>query len=210
MIATRTATGEETENLRKLLRDHSMRIAPEGEFFTLASGRQSKLYFDSKHVTLSPEGVLAVGRLFLDQADRWGAEAIGGLAAGAIPIGTAAMAAAAIAGRTDVRSFYVRDQKKEHGTREQVFQSFSSSSGELVDSGSRVLVVDDVLTTGKSIGTATEVVLDRGAQVVAIVVLVDRGEGGATKLRERFRMPVVAIFKADQDGNLSLHDGEVF
>lgn len=212
MIITRLSTREEAENLRVLLSERSMKIAPEGQPFTLASGRQSRLYFDSKHVTLSPEGVLPVGRLFLDQAQRWGTTAIGGLAAGSIPISTAVMAVAATLGKTDIRSFYVRSEgKKEHGTKDLMFQSFDpNDSAGPVRPGARVLLVDDVLTTGKSITAAAEAILARQASVAAIVVLVDRCEGGAATLRERFAAPVVAIYKANEGGELTFHDAEVF
>lgn len=211
MIANRITSREEAERLRELLSKHSMKIAPDGQPFTLASGRKSPLYFDSKHVTLSPEGILPVGRLFLDQAEKWGASAVGGLAAGAIPIATAVIACAAMIEKYDVRSFYVRSERKEHGTKELIFQSFDEVHPDgTVGAGARVLVVDDVLTTGKSVSMATEAVQAQGAQVAAIVILVDRCEGGAAALRERFSVPVVAIFKADERGNLTFHDDEVY
>lgn len=212
MIANRSASREQAEDLRALLAEHSMKIAPEGEFFTLASGRQSRLYFDSKPVTLSAQGVLSVGALFLDQAERWGAQAVGGLAAGSIPISTAVVARAAMDGKFGIGSFYVRqDGRKEHGTKELIFQSFDPTGADgPVGPGASVLVVDDVLTTGKSIAAATAAILERGARVAAIAVLVDRREGGAAALRERFDVPVVAIFTADKEGQLTFHDGEVY
>ncbi|MCC6381957.1 MAG: hypothetical protein IT304_05575 [Dehalococcoidia bacterium] len=212
MIATRITTREEAEDLRVLLSERSMKIAPAGQPFKLASGRESNLYFDSKHVTLSPEGILPVGRLFLDQAERWGTTAVGGLAAGSIPISTAVMACAAMLGKTNVRSFYVRAEgKKEHGTKELIFQSFDRDNpAGPVHAGAKVLLVDDVLTTGKSISTAAEAVLEREATIAAIVILVDRCEGGAATLRERFGVPVVALYKANERGELTFHDDEVF
>jgi len=211
MIANRFATRDDIEGLQALLSQYAMRIAPPGEVFTLASGRTSKLFFNAKPVMLSPEGVIAVGNLFLDQCERWDANVVGGLAAGSIPISTAVIACAAMKGKSDIRSFYARSEAKDHGTKEQIYQSFDPHRpGGPVSAGARVLLVDDVLTTGKSIGQAAEVVRDCGADVAALVVLVDRGEGGAAALRERFNAPVVAIYRADSEGALSFHGDEVF
>jgi orotate phosphoribosyltransferase len=204
-------TAQEVEDLRALLGAYSMKVAPPHQPFTLASGRTSRLYFDSKPVTLAPEGVLTVGKLFWELARRWGADAVGGLAAGSVPISTAVIAWAAMAGDSDIRSFYVRSEPKEHGTKEQVFQSFHPArAAGLLSPGGSALVVDDVLTTGKSISLAAESVRARGARLAAIAVLVDRREGGAAALRERFNVPVVAVFTASESGELTFHDGEVF
>ena len=206
MIATgRLVTDQDVERLRQLLEQRAML---KGDF-TLASGRKSKLYFDSKFVILAPEAVIPVGQLFRQHAIELEATAVGGLAAGSIPISTAIVACEAMDGRTRIRSFYVRPDKKEHGTKTDLFQAFDESGQELLRPGIRAIVVDDVLTTGESFGKAIRAVQAKGATVAAAVTLVDRCEGGAERLRTEFEIPVIAIFKADSEGTLTFHDGPV-
>ncbi|MEX0784200.1 MAG: phosphoribosyltransferase family protein [Dehalococcoidia bacterium] len=210
MPVMETVSTSEIERLREALSKFALRIAPEGQPFTLASGRESRIYFDVKQVTLAPEVFLTIGELVREQCYAYGATAVGGLAAGAIPIAMAVVAREAMEGSTKVRSFYVRD-KKTHGIKESLYQAFDEGhpSG-IISAESTAVVVDDVLTTGNSIGEATREILSRGARVSAIVVLVDRGEGGAQALRKEFRVPVVAIFRMDDRGNLSFLGGEVY
>lgn len=210
VTATRTVTLEEIDALQDLLATRAFRRAPEGQSFTLASGLQSQLYFESKYVTLSPEGFLIIGKMFRDEAMNRGATAVGGLAVGSVPITMAVVACEANAKATILRAFYVRSEPKEHGTKESLFQSFdpADASGP-VHEGTKVLVVDDVLTTGKSISLAMEGLGERKVTVTAIAVLVDRSQGGATNLREKYHVPVVAMYKADSEGKLTFHGKEV-
>ncbi len=211
MLITRSVTRDEVERLQVLLATKAFRHAAPGEEFTLSSGQKSKLYFESKYVTLSSEAFTVIGKLFRDEALRWGATAIGGLSAGAIPIAMAVVGIEANENSQRVRAFYVRDGAKEHGTKKALFEAFdpTGASG-VVSSGSKVFVVDDVLTTGNSISKAMDELAHEQAVVVAISVLVDRGQGGAANLRGRYNVPVTAMYKADSQGNLSFHGEEVF
>ena len=161
--------------------------------FTLASGKTSNYYFDGRRATHDPEGAILIGELVAQLLDP-GVQAIGGPATAANPIITAAQIAAARAGRP-VDAFYVRSQTKEHGTKRLV-------EGNLPGSGAEVVVVDDTMTTGGSLRHAIEAVEAEGCKVARVIVVVDRGEGGADTLRAQ-GYEVSALFHADTNGNLT-------
>ena len=170
--------------------------------FTLASGESSSVYFDGKRVTQSYEGMPLVGQVVWEFAKEIGAEAVGGLAVGSIPISDAAVAYATFTkSRPPLLGFYVLDAAKAHGTKEQVYQSYTEDGKELLTEGARVLIVDDVMTTGGSIKYAIEKVRERGAEVLGVLVLIDRGDPRAEAIRNaapHFR----AVAELDQDGSL--------
>jgi orotate phosphoribosyltransferase len=176
--------------------------APGEPDFVLASGRHSRYYCDTKRVTLSPEGALLTGQILLDLLDGR-AEAVGGLELGATFIATAV---ALVSGEHDrpIYGFTVRDEQKRHGTRERVAQSFHPDGSELLCCGRRVAVVDDVVTGGGSILRAITAVQEMGCEIVAVVALVDRNEGGGELLRGK-NLPYYALFNADSDGNLKVN-----
>lgn len=163
--------GEARARLLELLREHSLAL---GEF-TLASGRKSGYYLDTKRATLLAEGGYLAGRLLLDllREERIEVDAIGGPTIGADPIVCAAAALSHMEGRP-LRAFLVRKEAKAHGTGRRL-------EGNLAP-GSRVAVVEDVVTTGGSTLDAVRAVEEEGHRVVAVVCLVDREEGGADRL----------------------------
>jgi orotate phosphoribosyltransferase len=139
--------------------------------FTLASGRESSHYVDARLTTMSPEGLAVIGPLAL-QAIRergWVVDAVGGLTLGADPIAYAT-ALASVTAPPLVRAFTVRKEAKQHGT------------GRLIEGpmreGDRVVVIEDVITTGGSALRAAEAVQRAGAIVSGILALVDREEDG--------------------------------
>ncbi len=144
--------------------------------FTLASGKKSEHYFDGKRLTLSAEGSYRVGRVIYDEIAGLAIDAIGGLATGAYPIATAVAMVSHLEGNP-INAFVVREVPKEHGTRKKI-------EGHVVK-GSRVVIVDDVITTGESIVKAIEAVKEVGCEVVKIVVVVDRHEGGSKLLEDK-------------------------
>jgi orotate phosphoribosyltransferase len=162
------------EQLVRLLADRSARRGQ----FTLASGRQSTLYIDARLTTMTPEGQRLIGRLGLEAiaSAGWEADAVGGLTLGADPIAYAICHASADAARP-IRSFTVRKEPKAHGTGKQV-------EGPL-RSGDRVVIVEDVITTGGSAEKAAEAVRRAGAIVLGVLALVDREEGGREHLESR-------------------------
>ncbi len=161
------------------------RSAKRGDF-TLASGRRSSLYVDCRLTTMSPEGQLLIGRAGLAalQASSWPVDAVGGLTLGADPIAyaiahaSAREAEAAEAGGREapplVRAFTVRKEAKQHGTGRLIEGPFRA--------GDRVVVVEDVITTGGSALRAVEAVRAAGGTVLGVLALVDREEGGREAL----------------------------
>jgi orotate phosphoribosyltransferase len=161
----------EREQLRQLLKGQSLMFGD----FTLASGRKSTLYFDSKKTTLLPDGAWLAARaiLALVRDKKIEASAIGGLTLGADPIVCPVAALSHVEGPA-LRAFIVRKEAKEHGTGKRI-------EGNLVPQ-SRVIIVDDVVTTAGSTLKAIEAAEEAGHTVVAVICLVDREEGGAAKL----------------------------
>jgi orotate phosphoribosyltransferase len=162
---------DERETLRLLLKNQSLMFGD----FTLASGKKSNFYFDSKKTTLLPDGAWLTAReiLRLVRKHRIEADAIGGLTLGADPIVGPVAALSHVEGPA-LRAFIVRKEAKEHGTGRRI-------EGNLTP-GSRVIIVDDVVTTAGSTLQAIEAAQAAGHVVVAVICLVDREEGGADKL----------------------------
>lgn len=168
-----------------LVRLLSQRSVRRGRF-TLASGRESSHYVDARLTTMSPEGLAVIGPLALDaiRSRGWPADAVGGLTLGADPIAYAT-ALASVASPPLVRAFTVRKEAKQHGT------------GRLIEGpmreGDRVVVIEDVITTGGSALRAAEAVQRAGAVVSGILALVDREEGGRDVLESHgFRVICLA------------------
>jgi len=139
--------------------------------FTLASGRQSDLYIDCRPTTMHPEGLAAIGPLGLHAIGErgWSPSSVGGLTLGADPVSYAIAYASQLAGMP-VRAFTVRKEAKSHGTGKVIEGAF--------ESGDRVVVVEDVITTGGSALRAVEAVRAAGATVLGVLAVVDRCEGG--------------------------------
>jgi orotate phosphoribosyltransferase len=140
----------------------------------LASGRTSTFYFNMKPTMLDPEGAHLIASLILDQLEGVEADLIGGLELGAVPIASAVAAVSHTRGRR-LPAFLVRKQAKDHGTKSLVE---GLAKGESL-AGKRVVVVEDVTTTGGSAIKAAEAVKAEGAAVVRVVTVVDRQEGAA-------------------------------
>ena len=135
--------------------------------FKLASGAVSRFYFNCKRVTLDPEGQYLIGELVFDRIKGWNVQGVGGLTLGADPIANAVAYTSWIHGRP-VQAFVVRKAQKDHGMPAKIEGNLSP--------GDRVVVVDDVITTGGSTLQAVEACRDAGLEVVGVVVLVDRQE----------------------------------
>jgi orotate phosphoribosyltransferase len=184
------ATGarrDETE-LRELIRTRSFRFGR----FTLVSGAESDLYFNLKPTMMDPRGALLSARAFLARILREGVDYVGGLEMGAVPI-IASVAAISDAEGTPVKTFFVRKEAKKHGTREEVE---GLGPGETLQ-GTRVLIADDVATTGGSIMKAVEAARGAGAVVEVALVLVDREEGAEEALA-RSGIRLLSVFKAGE------------
>lgn len=162
------------EPLRSLL---ASRAVIKGRI-TLTSGNVSEYYFDCKRVMLSSEGAPLVGEAFLSAISILPERpsAIGGLTHGADPIIGSTMMCASAAGFS-LEGFYVRKEPKKHGTQRLVENP--------PPSGAPVVIVDDVVTKGGSVVQAIDGAESVGCRVVAVIVLVDRLEGGAEKIKVR-------------------------
>jgi orotate phosphoribosyltransferase len=164
------------ERLAKLLRTKSL---VRGEF-VLASGQKSDYYLDCRLTTLDPEGALLTGYCVLELLDEMGLkpDAIGGLSMGADPVVSATIVVSQIEERP-LPGFLVRKEAKDHGRKRQI---------EGIDSlhGKKVAIVDDVLTTGGSTQEAIDAAAQEGADVIGVISLVDREQGGSEKLRAKY------------------------
>ena len=157
----------ERDRLLALLLERSFRTGD----FVLASGARSGYYIDCRTTTTHAEGQALVGRLGLELLRTAGLapDAVGGLTMGADPVSYAMAHASWLAG-APVHAFSVRKQPKDHGTGKRVEGCFAS--------GSRVVVVEDVITSGKSALQACDAVEAEGGTVLGVIALVDREGGG--------------------------------
>jgi orotate phosphoribosyltransferase len=139
--------------------------------FTLASGRTSSFYIDARITTMSAAGQALVGVLGLEAIRRagWPADLVGGLTMGADPVAYA-IARASHDHPPEIDAFSVRKEAKAHGTGRRIEGCFRS--------GARIVVVEDVITTGASALAAIRAVIDAGGVVSGLLAVVDREEGG--------------------------------
>jgi len=168
------------ERLRQLFRERALQFGD----FTLASGKKSSYYVNSKKVLFHAEAIALLGEALFDATADLELQAIGGLEVGAIPMAAAALTAYHRHGRS-LEGFFVRKQVKEHGSKDRV-------EG-LVNSGDRVAVIDDVLTTGGSVVQAIEAVEAKGATVVRVVCICDRLQGARDALAKYDFRPIFTI-----------------
>jgi len=152
--------------LLKLLKDRSFKRGT----FRLASGGMSDYYIDGKMTQVFSEAAYLVGEILFDRTKHLDIDAIGGLEVGAVPLTTAAVISYHLHGRK-MEGFWVRDEVKGHGTKKLIEGNLKS--------GSRVVIVDDVITKGTSSLKAAKAVKDFGCEVVLVLAIVDRLQGAA-------------------------------
>src|SRR5712664_1593918 len=139
---------------------------------TLASGRKSDFYFNLKPTMLDPEGAALLAELTYEALKDDGLDYIGGLEMGAVPLAGSIAQLSWIKGHP-IAAFFVRKKPKEHGARLAVE---GLAKGESLQ-GKRVVIVEDVTTTGGSALKAVEAVRDAGGEIVLVFTMVDREEG---------------------------------
>jgi len=137
--------------------------------FRLVSGRMSNYYFNCKAVTLYPEGMHLIGNLLFDLIKNLDVKGIGGLTLGADPIAYAVAYTSYLRGGP-VEAFVVRKTAKSHGTMQWIEGN--------IKRGDKVVIVDDVITTGKSTIEAITRSKEAGLDIVKVIALIDRQEGG--------------------------------
>ena len=158
-----------TAVLRQVLLDLIVKYAYVEGDFTLSSGAKSSYYINCKQVTLRAEGGLALGRLLLQLLPK-DTSAVAGLTLGADPMVSAVSVVSAYEKRS-IPALIIRKKPKGHGTQAYI-------EGPSLATGARVVVLEDVVTTGGSALTAVERLQDAGYEVSQILSLVDRQQGG--------------------------------
>ena len=169
------------ERLLEIIKANSLLT---GSQFTLASGQRSNFFFDMKKTMFLPEGAsLAADLIFELMAADTDVEAVGGLEIGAIPI------AVAVAARSwptrPINAFFVRKAAKDHGAINLIDGQFRP--------GSKVILFEDVTTTGGSVMKAVRAVRDQGCAVRKIITIVDRDEGATANLAKE-GLQLVPVF----------------
>jgi orotate phosphoribosyltransferase len=157
--------------LREIIAEKSF---GEGEF-TLASGRKSDVFFNMKPTMLDPEGLNLIADLVLEKLQGYDAEFIGGILVGAAPVLLSVVQKSYYTPRP-LRGFWVRNERKAHGMQQKI-------DGDPGD-GDKIIVVDDVTTTGGSVLKAVHAMQDRGCDIVCVLTIVDRCEGAVEQIKD--------------------------
>lgn len=178
-----------SEQLLHLLAQNSFRLGD----FTLSSGIKSDYYIDCRTTTLHAHGAELTGRVFLDlfRAQGWSPGALGGLTMGADPIVVAVAVISSQAGKP-VHGFLVRKAEKAHGMGRRI-EGFQ-------EKGAKVVIVDDVCTTGSSTIQAIEAAREFGFKILGVACLVEREEAAGRPAVEKAAAPApfISIFKANE------------
>ena len=172
------------QELLEILAHKSFRL---GEF-KLSSGGSSDYYIDCRTTTLDARGAQLTGQVFLSaiREQGWEAEAVGGLTMGADPI---VVSTAIASGK--INGFLVRKAEKQHGTGQRI-EGFRKK-------GARVVIVDDVCTTGSSTVQAIEAAREFGFEVIGVMCLVERQDAKGRPDVEKAAVPAnfISIFTAN-------------
>ena len=162
--------------------------------YVLSSGKTSNYYFDGRTLTLDPEGANLVARAVFEVAKEAGAEVVAGPTVGADPIVAATAAISYEQGRP-ISGLIVRKEAKRHGGERIVEGPLPASA--------KVMVVDDTCTSGASLLHAISVVEKAGCEVIKVLCVLDRREGGSNKIK-RLGYDFEAILEADKNGKIKV------
>jgi orotate phosphoribosyltransferase len=158
--------------------------------FILASGKTSEYFLDLKPTMFDPEGSHVLAELLLDQLSDVKVDYVGGLALGAVPL-ISTLTMLSHQRNRPVSGFFVRKEVKDHGTKKLVE---GLRSGESLQ-GKKVVIIDDVTTTGGSSMIAVDAVQESGGEVILGLSVVDREQGAAETYGKR-GIPFRAVFSA--------------
>ena len=151
----------------------------------LASGKISQYYIDGKQVTLDAQGLFLTAKIILHAAQAAGADAVGGPTLGADPIAAAVSVLSSQSGKP-IKAFIVRKEAKDHGMQKMI-------EGPALAPGDKVVMLEDVITTGGSVLKAIKEVENLGAKVVKTICLVDRNEGASEVLANYHYAPIFTL-----------------
>ena len=152
---------------------------------TLASGKTSNFYIDGKQVTLDSQGILITSKVILAMLHGAHVDAIGGPTLGADPIAAGVSLLSSQTGHP-IKAFIVRKDAKQHGMQKMI-------EGPVIKEGDRVVMVEDVITTGGSVLKAIQEVEKLKAKVIKIICLVDRNEGAMQTLASYNYTPIFEL-----------------
>ena len=174
-------------------REQLFKILKKSAFFkekiTLSSGKESDYYFDARRVTLSPQGAYLSAKIILDMITSDRIDAIGGPTLGADPL-VGALGVLSFQANTPLNTFIIRKAPKAHGKQQQV-------EGPLLPEKGKVILVDDVATTGKAFLQSIEVLRAMNISIVKAICIIDREEGAKEALAHH-QCPLYSIFKASE------------
>ncbi len=162
--------------------------------FTLSSGQKSTYYFDGRMLSTDPEGSDLISKAFMSAIAGAGAEAFGGPTVAAVPIVGSLALRARLDGR-DLTGFFVRPGAKEHGAGKQI-------EGNLKP-GMKVAAFDDTVSTGGSLLAAIDAVEEFGCEVVLVMAVLDRHQGGGDEL-ERRGIPFFKLWESTPEGKVTV------
>lgn len=186
-----TSNAANRERLKAIIRERSFSDDRE---MTLASGRRSWVYFNMKPTMLDPEGAFLLGELILDAVSDSQVDYVGGMEIGSVPmVSFVAAASFRRSAEQALRAFFVRKKPKDHGTKSRIE---GLAPGESL-AAKRVLMVEDVTTTGGSILDAIHQVQETDAHIMGVLTIVDRQEGAREALEEK-GLSLTALFTADE------------
>ena len=152
---------------------------------TLASGKISQYYIDGKQVTLDAQGLFLAAKVILHMAQAVSADAVGGPTLDADPIAAAVAVLSSQSGKP-LKAFIVRKEAKDHGMQKMI-------EGPALAPGDKVVMLEDVITTGGSVLKAIQEVEKTGAKVVKTICLVDRNEGASETLANYSYSPIFTL-----------------
>jgi orotate phosphoribosyltransferase len=175
-LAQRTIIDSMLQDKMRLLALIKTKSLEVGKPIKLASGKMSNMYIDAKMVTLDSEGAYLTAKVLFDSLENEEFDAIGGLTMGADPI-VGAFAAYSYSNNRPISTFIVRKEPKKHGKQNWIEGPLKNNS--------KVIVIDDVTTTGTSLFQAIEKIEETGCKILKVITLVDRMEGAKEFLKEK-------------------------
>lgn len=182
-----TSNNSMKEELLKILCSKSFQYSEKPKF-KLVSGQMSRFYINCKPTTLSPRGMFLAGHLVFDAIKDQQITGVGGLTFGADPVAIATAFASELQ-QEPIKAFSIRKTKKDHGIIKWI-------EGDILP-GEKVAIIDDVATTGGSTIKAIKRARSEGLEVVKVVILVDRQEGGIKNIQKEIKNVSAIITRDD-------------